>query len=241
MQVKTADIHRNSQTPLILMSIALLLGASAFAKVMAFYAGRGQMQGVAGWNRTEPDPNALKDCLGEAKKVAEAIKQKNLFIKEPPKEHPIKQVDGILGNEAFIAGKWYKAGEKVGDATIMEIRPTFIKVDWDGKTTNLAPIGAAESSRPSPPPTAKEPAKETPAETPKAEAKAAAAPVEAVEAVEEDPLGWLDVKMSPRLRAMLMEKWNGASDEEKARAKEEWNKMSDSEKQRIVDQMENQM
>jgi hypothetical protein len=238
MQVKTADIHRNSQTPLILMSIALLLGASAFAKVMAFYAGRGQMQGVAGWNRTESDPNALKDCLGEAKKVAEAIKQKNLFIKEPPKEHPIKQVDGILGSEAFIAGKWYKAGEKVGDATIVEICPTFVKVEWDGKTTNVAPIGAAESGQPSPPPAAKEPKKETSAEAPKAETKAAAAPAETPEAEQEDPLGWLRVRMSPRLRAMLMEKWNGASDEDKARAKEEWGRMSDSEQQRIVDEME---
>lgn len=239
--MKTADIHRNNQVSLLLVAAAVLLGTSTFAKVMAFYVERGRMQGVAGWNRAESDPNTMTDCLGEAKKVADAIKQKNLFIKEPPKENPIKQVDGILGNEAFIAGKWYKAGEKVGDATIVEICPTFVKVQWDGKMTNVAPIGAAESSRPSPPPAAKEPAKETPAETPKAETKAAAAPVKAVEVVEEDPLGWLDVRMSPRLRAMLMEKWNGASDEEKARAKEEWNKMSDSDKQRIVDEMEKQM
>lgn len=239
--MKTADIHRNSQTPLILMAIAMLLGASTFVKVAAFYAEQGHMKGVAGWKQAECDPNTLKNCVGQAKKIAEAIKQKNLFIKEPPKEHPVKQVDGILGNEAFIAGQWRKAGDKVGDAKIVEICPTFVKVEWDGKTTNVAPIGAADSSRPTPPPAAKEPKKETPAEATKPETKAAAAPAETVEVEEEDPLGWLDVRMSPRLRAMLMEKWNGASEEEKARAKEEWNKMSDSEKQNIVDQMETQM
>ncbi len=238
MQVKTADIHRNSQMPPILMAVALLLGASTFAKVTAFYADRGRMQGVGACRRAEPDPNAVKACLGEAKKVAEAIKQKNLFIKEPPKEHPVKQVDGILGSEAFIAGQWRKAGDKVGDATIVEICPTFVKVEWDGKTTNLAPIGAAISGRPTPPPAAQESKKETPGEAPKVETKAAAASAEAVDVVEEDPLGWLRIRMSPRLRAMLMEKWNGASDEEKARAKEEWGRMSDSEQQRIVDEME---
>ncbi|MGE5296589.1 MAG: hypothetical protein ACM3VT_17350 [Solirubrobacterales bacterium] len=241
--MKTAEIHRNHQASLILAAIAVLLGASIFTKVMGFCVERGRMQGVAGWNRGEADPNALKNCLSEAKKTADAIRQKNLFIKEPPKEHPIKQVDGILGDEAFIAGKWYKAGEKVGDATIVEVLPTFVKVEWDGKTTNLAPIGAAESARPSPPPAANEPKKETPAES-KTETKAAVAATPAAKdevVEEEDPLGWLGVRMSPRLRAMLLEKWNGASDEEKARAKEEWNKMSDSEKQRIVDEMEKQM
>ena len=38
-----------------------------------------------------------------------------------------------------------------------------------------------------------------------------------------------------------MEKWNHASDEEKAKAKEEWNRMSDSEKQQAIDSMEQHM
>ena len=38
-----------------------------------------------------------------------------------------------------------------------------------------------------------------------------------------------------------MEKWNHASDEEKAKAKEEWNRMSDSEKQQAIDMMEQHM
>lgn len=236
--MKTVDIHRSSQMPPILTAVALLLGASTFAKVTAFYAERGRVQGVAGWRHAQPDPNAMKTCLAEAKKVADAIKQKNLFIKEPPKEHPVKQVDGILGNEVFIAGQWRKTGDKIGDATIVEILPTYVKVEWDGKTTNLAPIGAADGGRPAPPPVAKEPKKEVPGEAPKAETKTAATAAETVEAAEEDPLGWLRIRMSPRLRTMLMEKWNGASDEEKAKAKEEWGRMSDSEQQRIVDEME---
>jgi hypothetical protein len=43
------------------------------------------------------------------------------------------------------------------------------------------------------------------------------------------------------MRTLLLEKWNAASDEEKARAKEDWDKMSDDDKQRMVDQMEQHM
>jgi hypothetical protein len=239
MQVKTGDIHRDERAPLLLTAAAVLLGVSAFAKVAGFYVERGRIQGLAGLARVEGDPNNLTECLSQAKKTADAIKQKNLFIKEPPKEHPIKQVDGILGSEAFIAGQWYKAGDKVGDAKIIEIRPTYVKVEWDGKETNFAPIGAAVSEPP-PPPAAKEVKKEATPEEAKPEVKTQVAKAEAPEPVEEeDPLGWLDVRMSPRLRAKLIEKWNSASEEEKAQAKKEWDRMSDSEKQQAIDQIEN--
>jgi len=238
MQVKTADIHRDERVPLLLTAAAVLLGASAFAKVAGFYVERGRMQGLASLAQAERDPNGLQECLSEAKKVADAIKQKNLFVKEPPKEHPIKQVDGILGDEAFIAGKWYKAGAKVGEAKILEIGPTYVKVEWEGKEQNFAPIGAATSGSPAPAPVAKEVKKEPTSEAPKAVVKTEAAKVETPEPVEEDPLAWLGVKLSPRLRAVLLEKWNSTSEEEKAQAKEEWNRMSDGDKQRAVDQME---
>lgn len=243
MQVKTADTYRNKQVAPLLVAIAVLLGASAFAKVAAFRGERGRMQAVPRAARTTYDPNSLKGCLEQARQTADTIKRKNLFIKERPKEHPIKQVDGILGNEAFVAGKWYKAGDKVGEAKIVEIRPTYVKVEWEGKTTNLAPIGAITSDSPSPAAAKTEPKKEPPASEKKDEAKTAeVAKVATKSPVEEDdPLGWLGVTLSPRLRAMLMEKWNSASKEDKAQAQEQWNKMSDDEKQRIVDQMEQHM
>lgn len=243
MQVKTADTYRNKQIGPLLAAIAVLLGASAFAKVAAYCGERGRMRAAPRATKTACDPNSLKGCLAQARTTADTIKRKNLFIKEPPKEHPIKQVDGILGNEAFVAGKWYKAGDKVGDAKIVEIRPTYVKVEWEGKTTNLAPIGAITSDSPPPAAAKTEPKKEPPASAKKDEVKpaegakvATASPVE-----EDDPLGWLGVTLSPRLRGMLMEKWNSASKEEKAQAQEQWNRMSDDEKQRIVDQMEQHM
>ncbi len=238
--MKTADIHRDERVPLFLTAAAVLLGASTFAKVAGFYVERERMRGLAGLARVEEDPNRLTECMNQTKKTADAIKQKNLFVKQPPKEHPIKQVDGIFGNEVFIAGQWYKVGGKVGDAEIIDIQPTCVKVVWEGKEQNFTPFGAAPSESPAPPPAVpKEVKKEPTPEAPKPVVKAEVAKVEAPEPVEEeDVLGWMGVRLSSRMRAFLLEKWNGASEEEKAKAKEEWNRMSDSEKQRVVDQME---
>ena len=55
---------------------------------------------------------------------------------------------------------------------------------------------------------------------------------------EEDPLAWMGVTLSPRLREKFLERWNKASDEEKQQMKEQWSKVPDEQKQNIVDAME---
>ena len=45
-------------------------------------------------------------------------------------------------------------------------------------------------------------------------------------------------KLPPHVRAMIMEKWNNASDAQKKEAQEEWSRMSDGEKQRVIDEMQ---
>lgn len=234
--MRTTDRNRQ-RVSLVLTAATVLLGASAFAKVAGFYVQRGHIKDVLTMAQSERDPNRVKQCLGEAKKTADTLKEKNLFVKAPPKENPVKQVDGILGQEAFIAGKWYKVGDKIGDAKIVAINATNVKVEWNGKETTFAPIGAATAGPPTPPPAAAEPKKEAgppPAKPPEAKVAKAEAPAPA----EEDPLAWLGVKLSPKLRAMLLEKWNSASPEEREKGKEEWNKMSDDQKQQAVQAME---
>ncbi len=58
---------------------------------------------------------------------------------------------------------------------------------------------------------------------------------------EDDPLAWMGVKLSPKMRALLMEKWSKASPEEREKGKEEWNKMSDEQKQQATQSMEQRM
>jgi len=231
--MRTADKNRDRISS-VLAAAAVLLGAWACAKVAGFYVQRAQMQGVLTVAQGARDPNRLKQSLGAAKKTADTLKQNNLFVKTPPKENPVKQVEGILGSEAFIAGKWYKVGDKIADAKIVAIGATKVEIEWDGKKTSFSPIGAVSAG---PPPVVAAPKKEAGPEPPKpAEVKVVKA--EAPAPVEDDPLAWLGVKLSPKLRAILLEKWNSASPEEREKGKQEWNKMSDDQKQQTVQAMD---
>jgi hypothetical protein len=53
----------------------------------------------------------------------------------------------------------------------------------------------------------------------------------------EDPLAWMGVDIPPKMREMILQKWNNASDEEKAKAKEDWNNMPEDQKQQAIEAM----
>jgi hypothetical protein len=74
--------------------------------------------------------------------VAEALKKKNLFVPPPPEQNPVREVLGILGDEALINDKWYKAGDSVGDAKILAIEPTKVRVSWKGQEKEFSPLGS---------------------------------------------------------------------------------------------------
>ena len=50
---------------------------------------------------------------------------------------------GILGREALIGDKWYKVGDSVGEAKIVAIEPTKVKVVWNGQEKEFSPIGSS--------------------------------------------------------------------------------------------------
>lgn len=225
-----------------LVAVAVLLGAWAAARVIGYYSGpaRAEEMVARATAQNAPDPNETKPYLDKAREAAEALKKKNVFSKDPPKEHPVKQIYAILGSEVLIGDKWYKAGQKVGDANIVSVEPTRVTVEWQGQKKVFSPFGAADNkpSGPSEPPTR---AKKTPQpESGKPDMKAP--PVEVTVAptvVDDDPFAWMGVDLPPAARAKLLEMWNGMSDEEKAKAKEEWNNMSEDKKQEALREMEN--
>lgn len=218
----------------MLVAAAVLLGVWACAKVAGFYVQRVRMQRVLTVTQNERDPNGLKQSLGRAKKAADALKQSNLFVKTPPKQHPVKQVEGILGSEAFIAGKWYKVGDKIADAKIVTIGATKVEIEWDGKKTSFSPIAAVSAG---PPAAAMGPKKEAGPQPPKPpEVKVVKA--EAPAPAEEDPFAWLGVKLSAKARERLQQMWNSVPDAEKEKTKQKWESMSDDQKQKAVDEME---
>lgn len=131
----------------------VLLGVSAFFGVMILVKAAGFFVASARAERlvtdavaqSKLDPNDTGKYFAKSKEIADELKKKNLFAPPPPEPgQPIREVD-ILG-DALINGKWYKVGDKVGDATILAIEPTQIKFEWQGKEITLGPFGAKSSS-----------------------------------------------------------------------------------------------
>src|SRR4030042_5546492 len=133
----------------ILLAVAVLLGALVFLKIAGFFVSSAKAKMIA----VQTDPNGagggdLSKLLAETKASAEQLKKKNLFVLTPPKQHPVTDVLGILGNEALIGDKWYKVGDSVADAKIVAIGPTKVRIAWDGQEKEFSPISAGGSGGP---------------------------------------------------------------------------------------------
>lgn len=223
-----------------------LLGVSAFMAALILIKVMGYLTAPARAEDSvrraaelcKADANDVQKYLAKSKEIAEELKKKNFFAPPPPKKHPVSQVSGILGSEALINGKWYKVGDKVGDAKIVAIESTLVKIEWEGKEKVFAPISA--KSAPEPKKVVKKAVVEKKAGPKKTEAKVEKAVVEkvATEPVEEDPLAWMGVTLSEKLREKFLERWNKSSDEEKQKMQEQWGKVPDEQKQQMIDQME---
>jgi hypothetical protein len=79
------------------------------------------------------------------------LTQKNVLVPRPPKQNPIVEVTGILGSEAFINGRWCKVGDTIGEARVLAVEATVVKVLWDGQTLAYSPIDSPKRSTPDSP------------------------------------------------------------------------------------------
>jgi hypothetical protein len=136
----------------------ILLGVSGFfvvlvsLKVTGFVTTSARAESLVknAIEQGKPDAEEMEKRLADSKAIVDDLKKKNLFAPPPPKQHPVKEVMGILGNEAIINGKFYKVGDKIGDAKIVAIDATQVRIEWDGKEKVFSPIGAVASSAPGP-------------------------------------------------------------------------------------------
>lgn len=135
----------------------VLLGVSAFLVVLILVKVRGFFTAPAKAEllvekavaQNNADANDVDKYFTQDKALANVLKTNNLFSPQAEKQHPVKEVWGILGNEALIKDKSYKVGDKIGDATIVAIGVTEVTIEWDGKEKTFAPIDAAGAPQPS--------------------------------------------------------------------------------------------
>ena len=152
------ESHKTNTTPwaTVLLAVAALLGALALYQVaeLLITTAQAQLAMEQAIEAAASGPNNVDAQVAESKSAAEALKKDNLFAPPPPKENPVREVLGILGDEALINDKWYKAGDSVGDAKILAVEPTKVRISWNGQEKDFAPLGAEERGAPGggPPP-----------------------------------------------------------------------------------------
>jgi hypothetical protein len=134
-----------------LLVVSVLAAIMILVKVVGFFVTSARAAGAVeqAIRHSAPDATNMTAQLGKSRKVADTLKKSNLFVPPSPRENPIKMVMGILGDEALINGKWYKTGDKVGDAKILAVNPTSVETEWDGKKKTFSPIDAGAAPGPS--------------------------------------------------------------------------------------------
>jgi hypothetical protein len=230
--------HRNKKEDTLAMglfALSVILGVIVLLKAGQFLITTAQAQRLASGMTSQQadDPNEIEKHLASDKELAKQLKEKNLFAPPGPKQHPIKQVQGIMGKEALINGKWYKAGDKVKDAEIIAIEPTLIRVKWDGKEKTFAPIAAASSRTTTPVKKKVAKKKQTTVQVTSEEVEQ-----EQETAAEENPLGWLGIDLGGyKERALKL--WNRLNDQQKGWVRQKWEELPQEQKDQIRQQWDN--
>jgi hypothetical protein len=146
----------------VLLGVSVFLAVLILIKVGSFFAASARAEHLVKMAiaQNNTDAKDMEKYFAESKAIANELKRENLFAPPPPKQHPVKEVWGIFGDEVLIKDKWYKVGDTVGDAKIVAIGPTSVKIAWDGKEKFFAPIDAAGPPEPRERKRAEPPAKE---------------------------------------------------------------------------------
>lgn len=144
---------RKEVVPTALIGIAVLCGILILVKITGFFVASARAENVVKQAKahSQTDSAVIEAQLAKSQPIADRLRANNLFSPPPPKQHPIRDIYAIFGDEVLINDRWYKAGDRVADARIVAIGPTSVTTEWDGKQQVFYPIQAtvAQASGPS--------------------------------------------------------------------------------------------
>jgi hypothetical protein len=137
--------EKKEQVSVVLLAASALMAVLLLIKVVGFFVISARAENLVkkAIEQNNADANDTGKYFAESKKLADGLKKENLFVPPPPKQHPVKEVWGIFGDQVLIKDKWYNVGDMVGNAKILAIGPTSAKIEWDGKEKVFLPIDSA--------------------------------------------------------------------------------------------------
>jgi hypothetical protein len=148
--LKNRLTNKKELVPTALLSVSVLCGILILVKVTSFFVASARADSIVkkAIEQSQSDQKNLEKHLAESAAVTDELKMNNLFAPPPAKQHPVKEVSGIFGDQVLINNKWYNVGDTISDAKIVAIGPTSVTISWDGKEKTFLPIQAkiAEAS-----------------------------------------------------------------------------------------------
>jgi hypothetical protein len=151
MTIKLDYLKENKeQVSVVLLVVSAIFGILALVKVTGFFITSARAENIVkkAIAQSKTDDEDMEKYFVESKKFADELKRNNLFAPPPPKQHPVKEVWGIFGDQVLINDKWYSVGDTVGDAKIVAIGPSSARIEWDGKEKVFLPIESAGPKAP---------------------------------------------------------------------------------------------
>ena len=133
---------KKESVPAVLLGAAVVFGILILIKVTSFFEASARAQNLVKMAaaRDELSIEGARAATGASEVIAEELKKRNLFSPPQPPRHPVTSVLGILGDEALIGDRWYKAGDTIGDAKIVAIEPVQVRIRWQGRETVFTPM-----------------------------------------------------------------------------------------------------
>jgi len=137
---------KKESVPAVLLGAAVVFGVLIVIKATSFFEASARAQNLVKMAaaRDELSAEGARAAAAASEAIAEELKKRNLFSPPQPPRHPVTSVLGILGDEALIGDRWYKAGDTIGDARIVAVEPTQVRIQWQGRETVFVPMDVAE-------------------------------------------------------------------------------------------------
>jgi hypothetical protein len=136
--------NKKELIPTVLLGVSVLCGILILVKVASFFMASARAESIVkgAIEQNGTTQKNIEKYLADSATITGELKKNNLFAPPAPRQHPVKEITGILGNQVYINDKWYNVGDTIADAKVVAIGPTSVTIAWEGKEKTFLPIQA---------------------------------------------------------------------------------------------------
>jgi hypothetical protein len=219
----------------ILFGCLILFAGVLCAKMVGFLvttAATDQMfeQNIASMNAGQQEFEVEDD----SQKIAQELIENNMFMPNEQRECPIKDINGVMGNEVSIQGQWYKVGDSVGDAIILDIGASYAKIRWHNTEKILELSNEVLVSLPR-----QQGIRSMPRVNQVVRIQVPAAATQTPAAQNQpDSLAWMGVQLSADQRQKVETLWSSMPEQIRSVMQQQWSNMPEAERTRSLQELD---